>query len=230
MRVETVYSNEFAPETAVWKFRGDNKQFLHLEIDKDSSLYGITWFTDISTREGLSVIRNSYARLKGVYQETGELKGVGRVWEEFDGGFMLGDVTFALKGYTAPSSDRHTSRTGRTLAVELPYFLNPDSFTSSIGQQNPLLWIRVDTEYLSYYFHGDAFRPVDLSGSCAMDPQSNPSREFGLIGEYNVIDEILRLFKETSSMNLSDRELASVKQKFEVLFGRFPQFNPRKES
>lgn len=228
MSIEAVYSSKFAPETDVWKLRLNGKQFLHLEVDKNPPLFGITWFTDIPTDRGLEIIRTSYARLKGEYAEVRALEGVGRVLQDFDGGFMAGDVTFALRGHNAPSAKPHVDRTGRTIAVELQNFLDTESFRQpQEGEQNPLLWIRVDTEYWSYYFQGEAFRPVDLSESCAMDFQEDPQREFGLIGNYVEVEEILSVLKETSTRNLSDDQLTTVEQKLKEPLTEFPAFKPR---
>lgn len=228
MSIEAIYSNKFARETDVWKFRLDGKQFLHLEVDKNPPLFGLTWFTDISTNSGLEIIKTSYTRLKGKYAEVRTLQGVGKVLQDFDGGFMAGDVTFELRGHNAPSSKPNVDRTGRTIATELPNFLDTESFRQpQEGDQNPLLWIRVDTEYWSYYFQGEAFRPLDLSESCAMDFQEDPQREFGLIGNYVEIEEILRLLKKTSARNLSDDQLTTVEQKLQESLTEFPAFKAR---
>ncbi len=194
MNIEVVRSDKSTPENAVWKFIQNGEQFLHLEID-DQPLWGIGWNTLISTIEGINAIRQSYFRLKEIYQETRTTQNV------------------AVSTMTPIS--------------EHPQITNPHSLDTRINWIDHLGWIRLDTEYLSYFFEGE-LTPLhnDPDGS-AMDPPEFPSRDFGLLGIHSAVDEVLQLFQQTSSTKLDASQLSVVHKTLEKLLGTFPTFNRR---
>lgn len=228
MGIEIVRSDRSTPENVVWKFMQDGSQILHLEID-DRPLWGIAWYTTIPTKKGLDAIRRSYRGLKEIFQETRQLQEIGRVPDGLFAGFMTGPVHFMLEGHNAPSDGQHIAVSGRPLAVALPHFMNPYSFDNGGHGRNPLYWIRVDTEYLSYFFEGEGTPLHNEPSGSAMDPPKFPSREFGLLGNNCAVDEVLQLFQNTSSTKFEAHQLTIVHQTLEGLLETFPKFSERSQ-
>lgn len=226
MGIEVVRSDKSTPENVVWKFIKDGNQVLHLEID-NQPLWGITWYTTIPTKEGLDAIRQSYRTLKEVFQETQELQEIGRVPDGLFAGFRTGPVHFTLEGHNAPSDETHKAVSERVLVVGLPHLMNPYSFDNGGHESNPLRWIRVDTEYFSYFFEGEGTPLHNKPNGGMMDPPRFPSREFGLLGNYCAVNEVLQLFQNTSSTKFEAHQLTSVHQTLEELLRTFPRFSER---
>lgn len=220
-------SDRSTPENVAWKFILDGTQVLHLEID-DEPLWGITWHTTIPTKEGLDAIRQSYRGLKEIFQKTRELQEIGRVPDGLFAGFMTGPVHFIMmEGLNAPSDDPHIAISGRVLAVTLSRFMNPHSFDNGGHERNPLCWIRVDTQHLSYFFEGEGTPLHNEPDGSMMDPPRFPSREFGLLGNNCAVDEVLQLFQNTSSTKFEAHQLTIVHQTLEELLRTFPGFSER---
>ncbi len=203
-KIEKVYlstslSEHGIPDMHTWKIRYDGREVMHVEVDVPGSrrdaCFGLTWVTDVPTQLGLDAIRESYQRLKGNYVETRELPGIKRI-----DSFLIGDVTyeisyekrdfFPLLASTSlyDSEDSETETSSRTVATNLADFLNPDSLrVKKPAEKNPLLWIRVDTEYTSFYFQGE---------------QNEGERTCGIIDTYRATDEIVRFYQDTAQIAL----------------------------
>ena len=222
--VSASLSEEGIPDMHTWKVRYLGRDIMHVEVDtphiRDDPVFGLTWATDIPTQQGLDAIRRSYGRLKTDYKELKELQGIMNM-----GPFVVGDATYEISynkkdffpllvGTTLSDSEHSESETSsRTIAMNLDDFLNPDSLSEkSSPTQNPLLWIRVNTEYMSYYFQGE---------------QKEGERTCGVIDDHVGADEIVKFYQDTAQIILPDNYLDKLQKVLEELVKDYPKYDRR---
>lgn len=208
-----------------YKVRYQGRDIIHAEVDilhaVEDPIFGLTWTTNVPTQQGLDVIRDSYRRLKNDYQEVGKLLGVRNI-----NGFTVGDATFEISyekedffpllvGTTLSDSEHSGSdMSSRTGAMNLEYFLNPDSLREkSPSAKNPLLWVRVETEYMTYYFQGE---------------QKQGERECGVIDNRNGVDEIVKFYQDTAQFVIPDDHLDKLQKVLGELVNDYPQYDKKK--
>lgn len=226
MAIEKTCRNIGESEGEEWNFGVAGEGFLHLEIykkDLSPDFYSFTWLTCISFQQGLETIRESDRFLKRQYQEIREVGSVRRVpFFEDDPDSpsrIVGPVTIALPHITedqGKTSKHQWAMLGPALtAVDLEHFRNHTTLINKDEEQNfSPLWARIDTEYLSYYLEGESIHP------------DNPKRQIGIIAQYRAMEEILKLFQQTSITKLSSNELKEMQADLDRLLKRFPTFVP----
>lgn len=225
MNIEAVYvPTEGINDMRTYKVRYQGRDIIHAEVDilhiAEDPTFGLTWTTNVLTQKGLDAIRESYRRLKNSYREVGKLLGIRNIH-----GFTVGDVTCEISyekrdyfpllvGTTLSGSEHSESATSsRTVAMNLEDFLNPNSLREkSSSAQNPLLWIRVETEYMTYYFHGE---------------QKEGERKCGVIDNHNGVDEIAKFYQDTAQIVLPDNHLDEFQRVLEELVRDYPKYDGR---
>jgi hypothetical protein len=224
--VEGVYvsaslSENGIPDMHTWEIVYNGKDVMHVEVDvpdsREGYCFGLSWITDVPTQRGLDAIRESYQRLKNNYVETSDLKG-----NKKNGPFIIGDATyelsyekrdfFPLLVSTSLGDSEHsdTEMSSRTSAMNLADFLNPDSLrVKKHTEQNPLLWIRVDTEYTSFYFQGE---------------QKEGERGCGIIDSYKAVDEVVRFYQDTAKIRLPTNAADELRSVLDELLETYPDY------
>lgn len=169
--------------------------------------FSINWPTQVSIDEGLSVIRDSYLGLKRRFIEPRSLLPVERAYplgrEAHDATgivYYSGPVQFLLDGHIDP------------MAVGMDIFMNPTSFRSTQGEENPLEWIRVNSEYFEYFFSGGI----------------SEGRYFSGLGiEFMGPDELMDLYRRTSAIGLNDENFGDLKGIISKSLAHLPKLEER---
>jgi len=229
MAIEKICSNIGESEGQECNFGKAGEIFLHSEIykkDLDPDFYSFTWLTCIPFQQGLESIRKSDLFLRRQYQGIREVGPIRRmpIFEDNPNSpsRMVGPVTIALPHITEDhgmTSNHLWAMLGpATVVTDLEQFRNRTALVNKDEEQNfSPLWGRIDTEYLSYYLEGELMHP------------DNQKRQIGIIAQYRAIDEMLKLFQQTSITELSSSELIEMRKELDILLKAFPSFAPKLE-
>ncbi|MFH0936818.1 MAG: hypothetical protein V1808_00820 [Candidatus Daviesbacteria bacterium] len=94
----------------------------------------------------------------------------------------------------------------KLMEADIVDFLNADDFRTALRElERPVPWIRVETGFATYYLEG-----------------GEDNKDFGMIGCYDISEEMLELTRKVSSVPLSEEEFSYVQINLKPLMRRFP--------
>jgi hypothetical protein len=144
--------------------------------DPQKPYFAANWPTTIESQSGIEAIKESHRSFKREFVATRRIGKVRRI-RFFDK--RVGAVNVALNGLD------------HFVALDFKQFIFSGSFQPQEGEPHPLNWIRVDTEYIGYWFDGE-FHLTDDDEYVRKD-----HRMAGMIGYYNIAPQITEFYKAT---------------------------------